>query len=308
MLRPRPRPHTGWVAHPALVSKTGAVRTTRRLELVMSSESREPFSSGALGACNFSARRLVVSGVQSSGAFGFSMVVVVVLGPSSAEAGPWSPASGTSYQQASVNALNVSDRDEFAAAYYGEFGLGGGWAFVGSVPVRLSAPSRDRPSGLPGEEFLALTPTAGLRYQFLRGPLVLALQSELGIPLSGGAYDSTSQLLAGTTLARGQVFLQTGVGLRLRSLDAGHEAIWSADAGVWLGRSVLAVASGRGRYQLAADPRARRPEVENRVGSQWLYRINGHVDVGFELLYTLPHSTVSEGISTTAYVAFWTGL
>ncbi|MEL6184506.1 MAG: hypothetical protein AAFU79_07785, partial [Myxococcota bacterium] len=190
---------------------------------------------------------------------------------------------------------------------YGEYGLGSGWAFVASIPFRFSEASRDRPNGLPGEDFFALTPTAGLRYQLLRGPLVLALQSDLGLPLSGGVFDLTNQVLAGTTLARGRVFLQTGAGLRLRTQDAGHEAIWSADAGVWLGSSVLAIASGRGRYQLEPDPRARRPEFENRVGTQWLYRFDGSVDVGIEVLYTLPHDTVAEGLSTTGYIAFWTG-
>lgn len=237
----------------------------------------------------------------------FAGAVTVMLAASSVQAGPWSPSSGASYQQASLNALNVGDRDEFAASYYGEFGLGGGWAFVGSVPLRFSSSSRDRPSGLPGEDFLSLTPTAGLRFQFLPGPLVLALQSDVGVPLAGGAFDFTQQLLAGGSLARGRVFLQTGGGIRFRTQDAGHEVIWSADAGVWIASSVLAIASGRGRYQLDPDPRAQRAEVENRVGTQWLYRIDRKIDVGVELLYTLPDPTVTEGLSTTLYVALWTG-
>jgi len=236
-----------------------------------------------------------------------SVVTLLVGGPESAvNAGPWSPAVDHGYHQTSVNVVALGDRNEYAFTYYAENGFGDGWAFVGSIPLRFASSQRDRPSGLPGEDFFAFNPSAGLRYQFLNGPLVLALQTELALPLGGGAFDFTNQFLAGGSLFMGRGFWQTAGGFRLRTESAGHEAIWSADIGIWLSDSILAMVSGRGRYQVEADPRALRRERENRVGSQWLYRLGDRFDIGVEALYTVANDTVAEGISVTTYLALRT--
>ena len=236
-----------------------------------------------------------------------TLAAVVVGFSSKAEAGPWSPANGNAYHQTSLNFVTLDDRTEYAFTYYVEYGLGSGFAFVGSVPIRFAEALRDRPSGLPGEDFFAFTPNVGLRLQFLDGPIVAALQTDLAIPISEGTFDLTNQLLAGGSAAGGRVFYQVGGGFRLRTDDAGHEALWTADIGVWLGRSILAIAEGRGRYQVEADPRARRAEFENRVGMQWLYRLNDGFDIGVEGLYTFENDTVAAGVSVTGYVAIRTG-
>ena len=237
-----------------------------------------------------------------------SSLVVFGLGVSGrvATAGPWSPADQHGYHQTAVNVVALGDRNEYAFTYYVESGFGGGWAFVGSVPIRFAAAQDDRPSGLAGEDFFSVNPSGGLRFQFLDGPVVVALQSEIALPLGGGATDFTNQLLAGGGLAGGQAFWQTSGGFRLRTQSAGHESLWSADIGVWLTSELLAMASGRGRYQVEADPRAQRAEIENRVGTQWVYRFGEHLDIGIEALYTFANDTVAHGISINTYVALRT--
>ena len=223
-----------------------------------------------------------------------------------ASAGPWSPAEANGYHQTALNVVALGDRNEYAFTYYVESGFGGGWAFVGSLPIRFASALEDRPSGLPGDDFFAFNPSIGLRFQFLDGPIVAALQTDLAIPLGEGAIDFTNQLLVGGPLFAGRVFWQTAGGFRLRTENAGHEAIWSADVGVWLSRTILAMASGRGRYQVEADPRARRAEFENRAGTQWIYRLSDQFDIGVEALYTFDNDSVANGVSVTGYFAIRT--
>ena len=234
-------------------------------------------------------------------------VMVGVLGlvsPKIASAGPWAQAKGTSYQQTSVNYVTVMDREEYALNYYAEVGIGRDWTFVGAIPIRFSSPSADRPSGQPGQNFFSLSPVAGLRWTFLTRPLVLAYQVDLGFPIVEGSVDFTNQLLLGGALFSGKMFYQAAGGIRLRTQSAGHEAIWSGDIGVWLGSPILAIAAVRGRYQTEPTIQAQLREEEHRVGSQWIYRLRSQLDLGVEVLYTFRNSSVSEGVSTTAYLAF----
>lgn len=230
--------------------------------------------------------------------------VCVVFQGSRASAGPWVPAEGESYTQASLGFLRATDRREYLLNLYGEFGVFERLAIIVGIPIKYLDRTAPSPTGDPQGSFFALTPSVGLRYQFTRGPIVLALQEDVAVPVAGGSFNLTSQFLAGASLGRaGRAFVQAMGGFRLRSDADAHEALWSADVGGWLASPVLIMATYRGRWQTETDREAALADREHQFGGQVLLRLNDELSLGAEVIQTLQTESVPRSTSATLYIA-----
>lgn len=188
-----------------------------------------------------------------------------------AVAGPWVPARGGYYLQGSF-AYQAAGRvyddrgmriplsldaeyTERRLDFYGEWGLGAGWALVLSLPVKWArteavglVPSR---SAGPGDGLV------GLRMALLQRPVVGAIEAAVRFPLG---YDSGASPALGDhqndyemRLAAGRSwngrlpgYVQGEGGYRVRSAAPADEWIYALEAGGWGTRSLLLSADLRG--------------------------------------------------------------
>lgn len=227
-----------------------------------------------------------------------------VLNASLASAGPWVPAEGESYTQASLGFMHATDRREYLVNLYGEFAVFDRLAVIVGIPIKYLDRTAPSPTGDTQGSFFALTPSVGLRYQFTRGPVVLALQEDVAVPVAGGSFNLTSQFLVGASLGRsGRGFIQAMGGFRLRSGADAHEAIWSTDVGAWFAPPVLVMASYRGRWQTGTDREATLSDREHQVGGQVIVRLNDELSLGAEVIQTLQTDSVPRSTAATVYIA-----
>ena len=78
-----------------------------------------------------------------------TVAVCVVFQVSSASAGPWVPAEGESYTQASFGVLHATDRDEYLLNLYGEFGVFDRLAVIVGIPIKYLDRTAPSPTGDP---------------------------------------------------------------------------------------------------------------------------------------------------------------
>lgn len=234
-----------------------------------------------------------------------ALAAMVTLAPSPASAGPWSPGKQNAYRQVGFGYTRATDRQEFLLNLYGEFGLGHGLAAIAALPIKGVDQQRPPPSGNDTGSFFAISPTVGLRWQYLQlDRFVMALQIDLKLPLTGGSFDGTLWLLGGTTFPFLDGFFQFGGALRGRTGRDASEWLTTGDIGFWVADSALLVFEGRTRIQFDASRNAQLAEREFQVGMQWIWRPKETIDVGLDALFTFPTNSIARGITIIPYVAF----
>ena len=231
-------------------------------------------------------------------------MVAQSLAPCAVQAGPWVPELNGRYTQFAVGYTNATDRQEVLLNLYGELGIYNNLAFIASLPIKRVDQQSAPPSGDEQNSYVGVSASGGLRWQFLTGPYVMALQSDFKLPVTGGSFDGTFQLLGGGSFGFLNGFAQYGGGFRARTGEDAHEWIFSADTGFWLTKQLLFVVEGRGRIQTMRDRNARLVDREFQVGGQFVWRTNDRIDIGLDTLYTFETTSIPRAVSITAYVAF----
>ena len=233
-----------------------------------------------------------------------ALATVQSLIPCAAHAGPWVPEPNARYTQVALGYTNATDRQEFLLNLYGEFGVYKDLAIIAAIPIKGVNQQEPPPSGDDQNSFVGASASGGLRWQFVGGPYVMALQGDLKLPITGGSVDGTLQLLGGGSFGFLNGFAQYGGGLRARTGDDAHEWIFSTDAGFWFADPLLFVVEGRGRLQTMRDRDALLADREFQVGGQFVWRTGDRVDVGLDTLYTFETESIPRAVSVTAYIAF----
>ncbi|MBT4612380.1 MAG: hypothetical protein HOC05_20210 [Gemmatimonadetes bacterium] len=203
------------------------------------------------------------------------VLLVALLIPTVAAAGPWTQTQGSSYLKISAGYLStVSEFNHKATrqdlfeedpgfedgsfrdmnlVLYGEYGLFDPLTLVGSLPLKALRASR---TGLVGGGLLrqrsALSTvglgdlSASLRLRLLAEPVVLAVQAGLDLPFYGDAPDNEGPPLgsgeidaqAHLLLGRslGQIYVSTRIGYKRRAGRLHDEILFGAEGGRHWGR------------------------------------------------------------------------
>jgi len=220
-----------------------------------------------------------------------------VLYAAPAAAGPWTPERFGYYAQASVGLAGAEKPSELNLKLYGEFGLLDSLGVIASLPLQFDLERDARPDA----KRVRFDPTIGLRWRFIPGPLVVAAQLDVKLPVSG-SVEVTPQLLAGAGIGVLNGFFQVGAGYRFRYGNA-DEVVATADVGVWPTRRLLVIANAALRIQTGPEPGATLAEREVMLGGQVVWRTGPRVDLGIDVRTTIPTASVSGGIKGTFYVA-----
>ena len=103
--------------------------------------------------------------------------------------------------------------------------------------------------------------------------------------LGSGEQELAAQIHWGTSIRRWNGFLQLSQGYRHRGQLAG-QALFSADLGFWLGRSVLVAGRYRGAIDVGRGATSADDVEEHLAGPVLIYRLDDGMDVFFSSLHT----------------------
>jgi hypothetical protein len=103
--------------------------------------------------------------------------------------------------------------------------------------------------------------------------------------LGPGEQELATEIQWGTSIKRFNGFLQASQGYLYRGQLAG-QALFTADLGIWVGRSVLLAGRYRGAIDVGRGPTPADDVEEHLWGPVVLYRLDGGMDVFYSSLHT----------------------
>ena len=146
----------------------------------------------------------------------------------------------------------------------------------------------------------------GFNVNLKGGPTAVALEAnwkaplgynkDLPLPLGNGHQEAIGFLHVGTTVPAFNGFIEAAGGYRAvidshdNPTDPNNQTLATADAGFWLGNSLLVSGAYRGRFEAddtgSGSLTAATTATEHLVGPQLTYRVDDYLDVFFGSLHT----------------------
>jgi hypothetical protein len=222
--------------------------------------------------------------------------------PAPGRAGAWLPGHGEFYTEirgrlfSSDSYRNVDgERVPLGGVYeqrdlisYSEFGWWKRGTFVLGLPA-TSVTLRDESGAFEDTETGLADMVVGIRVGLLEGENVLSVEADWKAPLlydedltpslGDGQEDWTGLLLFGRSIPQVNGFVDLAGGYRYRTQEPADQIVMRADAGFWVGSSLLltgrysgAIASGDGETPQDA-------ETVHRVGPEIRWRVDDFLDV-----------------------------